>query len=161
IQFFSFWTEALFHMEQNCSGNGGTWSPPGSVIGKIGRQLPCHLTFTTAETGDIIRSNISLSPLYSGEIEGTGPRYCPSIEDKILKFPDKAAHQVFLEPEGVETEEIYVNGLSSSMPIDVQVRVVRSVTGCESAEIVRPAYAVEYDYCPPTQLTHSLETKVC
>src|SRR5712692_11680824 len=103
--------------------------------------------------------NISRSPLYSGQIEGIGPRYCPSIEDKIVKFPDKTRHQIFLEPEGLDTYEIYVNGMSTSMPIDVQTKVVASVPGLEGAEMIRPGYAIEYDAIDPRELSHSLEVK--
>jgi tRNA uridine 5-carboxymethylaminomethyl modification enzyme len=123
-------------------------------------QLPCWITYTTSETHAIVRRNLEKSALYSGRIEGTGPRYCPSIEDKITKFPDKAAHQIFLEPEGRHTEEFYVNGLSTSLPYDVQVEFIRSIPGLERAELMRPGYAVEYDYFPPTQLHQSLETKI-
>jgi tRNA uridine 5-carboxymethylaminomethyl modification enzyme len=122
-------------------------------------QLPCWITYTTAQTHEIIRENLDKSALYSGRIEGTGPRYCPSIEDKIVKFPDKMAHQIFLEPEGRHTEEFYVNGLSTSLPYDIQVEFIRSIPGLEHAELMRPGYAVEYDYFPPTQLKETLETK--
>jgi tRNA uridine 5-carboxymethylaminomethyl modification enzyme len=122
-------------------------------------QLPCWITYTTPKTHEIIRQNLGKSALYSGRIEGTGPRYCPSIEDKIVKFPDKIAHQVFLEPEGRHTEEFYVNGLSTSLPYDIQVEFIRSIPGLEEAELMRPGYAVEYDYFPPTQLKETLETK--
>jgi tRNA uridine 5-carboxymethylaminomethyl modification enzyme len=123
-------------------------------------QLPCWITQTTPATHDIIRRNLTKSALYSGRIEGTGPRYCPSIEDKIVKFPDKITHQIFLEPEGRHTEEFYVNGLSTSLPYDVQVEFIRSIPGLEEAELMRPGYAVEYDYFPPTQLHETLETKL-
>jgi tRNA uridine 5-carboxymethylaminomethyl modification enzyme len=123
-------------------------------------QLPCWITYTTSETHEIIRRNLDKSALYSGRIEGTGPRYCPSVEDKITKFPDKIAHQIFLEPEGRHTEEFYVNGLSTSLPYDVQVEFIRSIPGLDRAELMRPGYAVEYDYFPPTQLRETLETKV-
>jgi tRNA uridine 5-carboxymethylaminomethyl modification enzyme len=122
-------------------------------------QLACWITHTTAQTHDVIRRNLHRSPLYSGRIEGTGPRYCPSIEDKIVKFADKVSHQVFLEPEGRHTEEFYVNGLSTSLPYDVQVEFIRSIPGLGRAELMRPGYAVEYDYFPPTQLHQTLETK--
>jgi tRNA uridine 5-carboxymethylaminomethyl modification enzyme len=122
-------------------------------------QLPCWITSTTQQTHDIVRQNLDKSALYSGRIEGTGPRYCPSIEDKVVKFPDKTGHQIFLEPEGRHTAEFYVNGLSTSLPYDVQVKVVRSIPGLEKAELIRPGYAVEYDYFPPTQLEQTLETK--
>ena len=114
-------------------------------------QMPCWITHTTAQTHEIIRRNLDRSPLYSGRIQGTGPRYCPSIEDKVVKFAEKSAHQVFLEPEGRHTEEFYLNGLSTSLPYDVQVEFVRSIPGLEKAELIRPGYAVEYDYFPPTQ----------
>jgi tRNA uridine 5-carboxymethylaminomethyl modification enzyme len=123
-------------------------------------QLPCWITYTTAATHDIVRRNLDKSALYSGRIEGTGPRYCPSIEDKVVKFPDKIAHQIFLEPEGRHTEEFYVNGLSTSLPYNVQVEFIRSIPGLEEAELMRPGYAVEYDYFPPTQLRETLETKL-
>jgi len=122
-------------------------------------QMPCWITYTTDQTHEIVRRHLSKSALYSGRIEGTGPRYCPSIEDKVVKFPDKPAHQIFLEPEGRHTEEYYVNGLSTSLPYEVQVEFVRSIPGLERAELMRPGYAVEYDYFPPTQLKQTLETK--
>ena len=122
-------------------------------------QLSCHLTMTVPKTHDIIRSNLDRSAMYSGRIQGVGPRYCPSVEDKIVRFPDKEGHQIFLEPEGYHTLEVYLNGLSMSLPEDVQVEVVRSIPGLERAEIMRPAYAVEYDYVPPTQIHPTLETK--
>ncbi|MEP6698675.1 MAG: tRNA uridine-5-carboxymethylaminomethyl(34) synthesis enzyme MnmG [Verrucomicrobiota bacterium] len=122
-------------------------------------QKPCWITHTTPDTHDIIRANLDRSPLYSGSIKGTGPRYCPSIEDKVVKFADKMTHQVFLEPEGRQTEEFYVNGLSTSLPFDVQYDFIRSIPGLEQAEITRPGYAVEYDYFPPRQLQQTLETK--
>ncbi len=122
-------------------------------------QLPCWITYTTSATHEIIRRNLAKSALYSGRIQGTGPRYCPSIEDKVVKFPEKTTHQVFLEPEGRNTEEFYVNGLSTSLPYDIQVEFIRSIPGLEEAELMRPGYAVEYDYFPPTQLKQTLETK--
>ena len=122
-------------------------------------QLPCYLTYTNAETHAIIAQNLDRSPLYSGVIKGVGPRYCPSIEDKIKRFPDKERHQIFLEPEGRDTVEIYPNGISTSLPEDVQVAFVRSIRGLEEAEIMRPGYAVEYDFVPPTELRPTLETK--
>ena len=130
-------------------------------MGKLNGQLQCFITFTTTETANLIRENLHKSPMYSGVIEGIGPRYCPSIEDKIVKFPDKERHQIFLEPEGIETDEFYVNGFSTSLPYEVQVDLVRTIKGCENAEIMRPAYAVEYDFADPTQLKPSLETKIC
>ncbi len=122
-------------------------------------QLPCWITYTNEETHQIIRDNLDRSPLYSGVIKSKGPRYCPSIEDKVVKFPEKTRHHIFLEPEGYHTEEIYVNGISTSLPEDVQIKIVHSIPGLEKAEIMRAGYAVEYDYCPPTQLKSTLETK--
>ena len=122
-------------------------------------QLPCWITATTPTTHEIIRRNLHRSPLYSGRIEGTGPRYCPSIEDKVVKFAQKSNHQIFLEPEGRATEEFYVNGISTSLPYDVQLEFVGSIPGLGRAEIMRPGYAVEYDYFPPTQLHSTLETR--
>jgi tRNA uridine 5-carboxymethylaminomethyl modification enzyme len=122
-------------------------------------QLPCWITHTNPQTHSIIRENLHLSPLYGGKIEGVGPRYCPSIEDKVVKFAEKSQHQLFLEPEGRQTHEYYVNGISTSLPYEVQYAFIRSISGLESAEIMRPGYAVEYDYCPPTQLKATLETK--
>jgi len=132
------WKDGLFHVE----------------------QLPCWITYTTENTAQIIRNNLSRSPLYCGDIQGVGPRYCPSIEDKIVKFAEKQRHQVFLEPEGRHTNEFYVNGCSTSLPFDVQLEMIRSIPGLGAAEFLRPGYAVEYDYCPPTQLWPSLETKL-
>lgn len=180
--FFTYWKEDLFHVEQSGhnghDGNGmfhvehsnvaprgpGTreWAyPPGSILDQINGQLPCYITYTTNATADVIRANLHKSPLYSGIIEGVGPRYCPSIEDKIVKFPEKERQQIFLEPEGIATDEIYVNGFSTSLPFEVQTEMVRTIIGCENAEILRPAYAVEYDFAFPTQLYPSLEAKVC
>ena len=122
-------------------------------------QLPCWITATTPETHEIIRRNLHRSPLFSGRIEGTGPRYCPSIEDKVVKFADKTQHQIFLEPEGRQTEEFYINGVSTSLPYEVQIQFIRSIPGLQNAQIMRPGYAVEYDYFPPTQLHVTLETK--
>ena len=122
-------------------------------------QLPCPIVYTSADTHDIIRANLDKSAIYSGRISATGPRYCPSVEDKIVKFPDRERHQIFLEPEGYHTSEIYLNGLSMSLPESVQIEVVRSLPGLERAEIMRPAYAVEYDYVPPTQILPTQETK--
>ncbi|MCZ6635625.1 MAG: tRNA uridine-5-carboxymethylaminomethyl(34) synthesis enzyme MnmG [bacterium] len=122
-------------------------------------QLACHLTSTTSQTHEIIRQNLDRSAMYSGRIQGVGPRYCPSVEDKIVRFPDKESHLIFLEPEGYHTREVYLNGLSMSLPEDVQIQVVRSIPGLEKAEVMRPAYAVEYDYVPPTQIHPTLETK--
>jgi len=135
-------------------------TPFSFLTNKIEReQVPCFITYTTPESHRVIRDNIGRSPLYSGQIEGVGPRYCPSIEDKIVKFPDKNRHQIFLEPEGLDTNEIYVNGMSTSMPIDVQSRVLASIPGLENAEMVRPGYAIEYDAIDPRELTHSLQVK--
>lgn len=122
-------------------------------------QIPCWITYTTEETHEIIRSNLHQSPLYAGVIDGVGPRYCPSIEDKVVKFADKTRHQIFLEPEGRHTGEIYVNGVSTSLPYEVQYAFIRSIPALEKAEILRPGYAVEYDYCPPHQLHATMETK--
>lgn len=122
-------------------------------------QIPCWITYTNTQTHDIIRANLDKSPMYCGRIEGVGPRYCPSIEDKVVRFADKDRHQVFLEPEGKHTREFYINGVSTSLPFEVQLQFIRSIAGLESAEIIRPGYAVEYDYCPPTQLSPTLETK--
>jgi tRNA uridine 5-carboxymethylaminomethyl modification enzyme len=122
-------------------------------------QVRCHIAYTTEETRRILREAIPRSPLYSGQIEGVGPRYCPSIEDKIVKFPDKPRHQIFLEPEGLDTYEVYVNGMSTSMPIDVQTAMIASVPGLERAEMVRPGYAIEYDAIDSRELSHSLEVK--
>jgi tRNA uridine 5-carboxymethylaminomethyl modification enzyme len=123
-------------------------------------QIPCHLAHTTPGTHDIIRANLDRSAMYGGRIDAVGPRYCPSVEDKVVRFAEKDAHQIFLEPEGYHTREIYLNGLSMSLPEEVQVQVVRSIPGLEKAEMMRPAYAVEYDYVPPTQIHPTLETKL-
>lgn len=131
------WSDKMFHVE----------------------QLPCWITYTTEETAEIIRANLDKSPLYCGIIEGVGPRYCPSLEDKIVRFADKEQHQIFLEPEGRHTEEYYINGCSTSMPAEVQHAFIRSIPGLENVEIMRMGYAVEYDYCSPTQLHATLETK--
>lgn len=131
------WANGLFHVE----------------------QMPCWITHTTSRTHELIRANLDKSPLYAGRIEGVGPRYCPSIEDKVVKFAEKESHQLFLEPEGRHTEEFYVNGVSTSLPMEVQYAFIRSIPALEDAQILRPGYAVEYDYFPPTQLAHTLETQ--
>lgn len=131
------WRDGMFHVE----------------------QLPCWITYTTRKTHELIRENLHQSPLYAGQIEGVGPRYCPSIEDKVVKFAEKEQHQLYLEPEGRHTEEFYVNGVSTSLPAEVQHEFIHTIPGLEDAEIMRPGYAVEYDYCPPTQLRHTLETQ--
>jgi len=122
-------------------------------------QISCHLLHTTERTHELVREHIGRSPLYNGQIQGVGPRYCPSLEDKVMRFPDKVRHQIFLEPEGVDVDETYVNGLSMSLPVEVQLEIVQSLPGLESAVMVRPGYAVEYDFIQPTELTASLETK--
>jgi tRNA uridine 5-carboxymethylaminomethyl modification enzyme len=166
IPYFSYWKDDLFHVEHsgvNSSdiGHSNGKYPPGSILDKIGGQLHCQITRTTSKTAEIIKNNLHLSPMYSGIIEGTGPRYCPSIEDKIVRFADKEDHQIFLEPEGIATDEYYINGFSTSLPFEVQVELIQSIIGLEDAEILRPAYAVEYDFVDPTQLYPSLETKGC
>src|SRR5579862_3160444 len=122
-------------------------------------QVPCYIAWTTPETHRIIRENVHRSPMYSGQIQSIGPRYCPSIEDKIVKFPDKTTHQLFLEPEGLNTHEIYVNGMSTSLPVEVQLAILKSIPGLDTAEMMRPGYAIEYDSIDPTELERSLETK--
>ncbi len=135
-------------------------TPFSFLTEKITReQVPCYVAYTSSETHDILRENIARSPMYSGQIEGVGPRYCPSIEDKVVKFPDKSRHQLFLEPEGLDTYEVYLNGMSTSMPVDVQTRMVASIEGLESAEMLRPGYAIEYDAIDPRELSTSLEVK--
>ena len=141
----------LFHVEQTGERRLG-WTPGCE-------QVSCWMTYTTPETAQLVRANLHLSAMYSGEIAGVGPRYCPSIEDKFVRFADKPRHLLFLEPEGRATDEFYVNGLSTSLPFDIQVQMVHSIPGLEHAQILRPAYAVEYDFAPPTQLFASLESK--
>ena len=123
-------------------------------------QVPCHLTFTTEATHDVIRRNLSRSPMYGGVIEGIGPRYCPSIEDKVVRFADKSRHQVFVEPEGLDHPELYLNGISTSLPVDVQLEILASIPGLEAARMARPGYAVEYDFFPPDQLLRTMESKL-
>ncbi len=141
---------------------GDTPLPVFSYMGTVidhPQQVPCHITHTTEATHDIIRNNLHQSPMYAGVIEGVGPRYCPSIEDKVVRFADKLSHQIFVEPEGLTTEEIYPNGISTSLPFDVQVQFVRTIKGFENAHITRPGYAIEYDYFDPRGLTSFLQTK--
>ena len=151
-----------FDPEEVTSGQGREIFTLNSIrAGKFHvEQLPCWITATTTATHDIVRANLHRSPLYAGRIKGTGPRYCPSIEDKVVKFSTRASHQIFLEPEGYHTSEYYVNGISTSLPYDIQLQLVQSIPGLEQAEIMRPGYAVEYDYFPPTQLFPTLETKL-
>jgi tRNA uridine 5-carboxymethylaminomethyl modification enzyme len=144
-------TGDLFHVERTGESRIG-WRPGCE-------QVSCWMTYTTPETAEIVRFNLHKSAMYGGEIEGVGPRYCPSIEDKFVRFADKPRHLLFLEPEGRATDEFYVNGLSTSLPFDVQLHMVRSVPGLEKAQVLRPAYAVEYDFAPPTQLYPTLESK--
>ncbi|MFK7910422.1 MAG: tRNA uridine-5-carboxymethylaminomethyl(34) synthesis enzyme MnmG [Akkermansiaceae bacterium] len=158
--FFSYLADTLTRSEDDVhSLNGKIRNSASSDAGFHVEQVPCHITWTTPKTHDIIRDNLDKSPMYCGKIEGPGPRYCPSIEDKVVKFADKERHQVFLEPEGRHTHEYYINGVSTSLPYEVQLDFIRSIPGLENAQIIRPGYAVEYDYCPPTQLSPTLETK--
>lgn len=142
---------------------GDTPTPVFSFLGNVQehpQQVSCHITYTSAQTHEIIRGGLDRSPMYTGVIEGIGPRYCPSIEDKVVRFADKDRHQIFLEPEGLDTHEIYPNGISTSLPFDVQYALVRSIPGLENAHIVRPGYAIEYDFFDPRDLKPTLETKV-
>jgi tRNA uridine 5-carboxymethylaminomethyl modification enzyme len=141
---------------------GDTPLPVMSYLGDVSmhpRQINCYITHTNERTHDIIRSGLDRSPMYSGVIEGIGPRYCPSIEDKIHRFADKDSHQIFIEPEGLTTHELYPNGISTSLPFDIQLALVRSMKGLENAHILRPGYAIEYDYVNPQELLPTLETK--
>jgi tRNA uridine 5-carboxymethylaminomethyl modification enzyme len=150
-----------FNLEEIGTGTGEIFTLNRVRDGQFHvEQLPCWITHTTQKTHEIIRANLHRSPLYTGRIKGVGPRYCPSIEDKVVKFSDKASHQLFLEPEGCHTSEYYVNGISTSLPYEVQLAFLHSIPGLEEAEIMRPGYAVEYDYFPPTQLLPTLETKI-
>ena len=163
---FTYWKDDLFHVEHSRItpsdiGHSEGKYPPGSILDRLNGQLHCWITWTNDKTADIVQENLQKSPLYSGGIDGVGPRYCPSIEDKIVRFADKGRHQIFLEPEGIATDEIYVNGLSTCLPFEIQVEMVRTVAGCEDAEILRPAYAVEYDFVFPHQIHPTLETKPC
>ncbi|MEC7358193.1 MAG: tRNA uridine-5-carboxymethylaminomethyl(34) synthesis enzyme MnmG [Verrucomicrobiota bacterium] len=157
---FSFLADTIVKNNKPSSGLDtftlNNWSDPMFHV----EQLPCWITYTNGSTHDVIRSNLDQSPMHSGVIEGVGPRYCPSIEDKVVRFADRERHQVFLEPEGRQTNEYYVNGVSTSLPYSIQYEFIRSIKGLENAEIIRPGYAVEYDFCPPTQLQPTLETKI-
>jgi tRNA uridine 5-carboxymethylaminomethyl modification enzyme len=162
VPYFTYWKDDLFHVERNSQNrlSEGKY-PPGSILDNLNGQMPCYITHTTDATTAIILANLHKSPMYSGVIEGTGPRYCPSIEDKTVKFPEKKRQQIFLEPEGIATDEMYVNGFSTCLPFEIQIEMVRTIIGCENAEIIRPAYAVEYDFSFPTQLHPTLETRIC
>jgi tRNA uridine 5-carboxymethylaminomethyl modification enzyme len=151
---FSFLADTL-HKGENDLFTLNPWGDPLFHV----EQMPCWITYTNPRTHEIIAGNLHQSPMYCGVIEGVGPRYCPSIEDKVVRFAEKERHQIFLEPEGRHTLEYYVNGVSTSLPYDVQLEFLRSIVGLEKCEILRPGYAVEYDYCPPTQLGPTLETK--
>lgn len=151
---FSFRSD-LEHKSGNDIFSLNDWADPMFHV----EQLPCWITYTNQSTHDVILANLDKSPMYSGKIEGVGPRYCPSIEDKVVRFAEKDRHQVFLEPEGRQTHEYYINGVSTSLPFDVQYDFIHSIAGLENVEIIRPGYAVEYDYCIPTQLFPTLETK--
>ncbi|MHA7918423.1 tRNA uridine-5-carboxymethylaminomethyl(34) synthesis enzyme MnmG, partial [Alloalcanivorax xenomutans] len=141
---------------------GDSPTPVMSYLGRVEdhpRQVCCHVTHTNERTHEIIRSGFDRSPMFAGVIEGVGPRYCPSVEDKVNRYPDKTSHQVFVEPEGLNTHELYPNGISTSLPFDIQLAAVRSIRGFENAHITRPGYAIEYDFFNPQDLKHSLETK--
>ena len=162
VPYFTFWKDDLFHVEQSAAWSPASHAyPRGSILETLGGQMPCFITRTSPKTAELIRANLHLSPMYSGQIEGIGPRYCPSIEDKIVRFHEKECHQIFLEPEGIGTDEYYVNGFSTSLPLSVQLELIKTIVGCEQAQIVRPAYAVEYDFVFPTQTKSSLESKAC
>lgn len=184
IPYFSYWIDEMFHVEHSPSSQRSLHNshvdfrndshidhcndshidsryPNGSILAEAGGQLSCFITSTTPKTKRIIEANLHKSPMYSGEIKGTGPRYCPSIEDKIVRFANKETHQIFLEPEGIRTDEFYVNGFSTCLPYELQIEMIRTIRACENAEILRPAYAVEYDFVQPTQLSPSLETDCC
>ncbi|MBN1917661.1 MAG: tRNA uridine-5-carboxymethylaminomethyl(34) synthesis enzyme MnmG [Verrucomicrobia bacterium] len=149
------WAACEFQPGDDPPGRFARIEPPQRL-----RQVPCHITYTTSRTADIIRANLDRSPLYAGRIVGVGPRYCPSIEDKVVRFPHRERHQLFLEPEGLDTDEIYANGIPTSLPEDVQLALVHSIPGLESAELTRYGYAIEYDFVPPDQVKRSLETKL-
>ncbi|TAE78012.1 MAG: tRNA uridine-5-carboxymethylaminomethyl(34) synthesis enzyme MnmG [Verrucomicrobia bacterium] len=154
VPLFSYMADRL----ERSSNDLFTLNPWGDSAFHV-EQMSCHVTYTNSATHEIIRGNLDQSPMYCGVIEGVGPRYCPSIEDKVVRFAEKERHQVFLEPEGRHTQEYYVNGVSTSLPYEVQLAFLRTIPGLEKCEILRPGYAVEYDYCPPTQLLSTLETK--
>ncbi|HBU59222.1 MAG TPA: tRNA uridine-5-carboxymethylaminomethyl(34) synthesis enzyme MnmG [Verrucomicrobiales bacterium] len=166
VPYFSFWKDDLFHVEHSGInpddiGHSEGKYPPGSILDRLDGQMHCWVSWTNGKTAEIVRKNIHKSPMYSGTIEGVGPRYCPSIEDKIVRFAEKESHQIFIEPEGMSTDELYINGFSTCLPFEIQYEIVRTIKGCENAEILRPAYAVEYDFAQPRQLHPTLETKPC
>ncbi len=142
--------------------HGDTPRPVFSFLGDVSQhpqQMPCYITYTNEKTHDVIRENLSRSPMYAGVIEGIGPRYCPSIEDKVMRFADKDKHQIFVEPEGLTSNELYPNGISTSLPFDVQMGIIQSIKGFENAKVIRPGYAIEYDFFDPRDLKQTLETK--
>ena len=153
---FSYRSKSVLHRDSEPFCTLNPWADPDFKI----KQVPCWISYTNETTHDIIRDNLKHSPLYSGIIEGIGPRYCPSIEDKIVRFAEKTGHQVFIEPEGRNTHEFYLNGVSTSLPFEAQCEFIKTIVGLEKAELIRPGYAVEYDFCPPTQLHPTLETKL-